>query len=81
MPVDFTQVGNASIRVELDGVALTGSHAQLHTALSRAAKVAAENPASSVEVVREQRIRVESDVATEPQQVVYDGGSASSVFT
>lgn len=78
MILDFAQVGNSSIRIELDGVRLAGGHSMLHTALERAAKVAAENPDSDVVVVQEQRIRVTAEIPTDTQATVWDGGSASS---
>ena len=47
MPLQFTQEGGTSIRVEKDGVLLEGGHAQIHTALARAGREAASGETST----------------------------------
>ena len=81
MPLQFTQEGNTSIRVEKDGVLLEGGHAQIHTALARAGREAASG--GNVVVVREQRIRV-SFTHIDPDPVTsstLDGGNAFTEHT
>ena len=81
MPTSFTQVGIASIRVARNGVYLSGAHAQLHTALARAAREAARDPDADFEVVREQRIRVSVELGVPSlDDIDLDGGSAASTF-
>ena len=80
MPVQFTQEGGTSIRVEKNGVFLDGAHAQIHTALARAGREAALG--GRVAVVREQRIRVSfaREEPPEPAPTIgtLDGGNAST---
>ena len=81
MPVYFTQTGTASIRVARNGEYLSGAHAQLHTALARAAQEASRDPDAEFEVVREQRIRVSVDREIPSlADIDLDGGSAASTF-
>lgn len=83
MPIEFVQTGSASIRVHRNGVPLEGGHAQLHTALARAAREAHEG--GVIEVVQEQRIRVTADVVGDDEDwvtvTVLDGGNAASTFS
>ena len=80
MPLQFTQEGGTSIRVEKDGLLLEGGHAQIHTALARAGREAALG--GNVVVVREQRIRVSFTHVESPEPAptigTLDGGNAST---